>query len=434
MNILCISRDLAGGDLFYRLKNEGNNVKVYIEDKDQRQNLEGIVEKTDDWKKELKWVGKSGLVVFDCTGFGKIQDDLRSQGYSVVGGSYGGDKLEDDRQHGQKILSICGMTIKPSVNFSSARGAIRFIRNNRGPWVVKQNGHTHKSFNYVGQLKNGSDAVAILKNYGRKAKEDCFSIDIQKKMDGVEIGVGRYFNGSNWVGPIEINIEHKSLYNEGLGPKTDEMGTVMWYDDNEDNKLFKKTLSKLKKYLQKINFRGDIDINCIVRKEKIYPLEITARFGCPSTQLQSEIHASPWSEFLKAVAQGKAYDLKYNKGFGVIVLLATPPFPYKVRTRKYNCEGVDLFFKKRLSPQELNHLHSEEISLRKRKRKKQYYISSKTGYVLHITGMGETVEEARQKVYGLIDKIVIPKMFYRTDIGDKFIREDQKKLKEWGWI
>lgn len=418
----------------YRLKKEGHRVRLFIDDKTQSHNLNGLVEKTADWKKDLEWVGKKGLIVFDSSGYGKIQDSLRKDGYAVVGGSQFADRLEHDRQYGQKILSVCGMKIIPSVNFNSTKSAIKFIRENEGPWVVKQNGHINTSFNYVGQLKDGKDVVSVLKNYNRNNKKECISIDLQKKIEGAEIGVARYFNGNDWVGPIEINIEHKSLFNGDLGPKTFEMGTLIWYEENEKNKLFQETLSKMKPYLKSINFKGDVDINCIVNKKEVFPLEITPRFGWPSTHLHEEIHISPWGEFLRAISDGNRYDLKYKKGYGVVVLLSTPPFPYAVRTRKYYPEGMDILFKKKLSQEEMNRIHLEEVSLRKNKKETQFYISSKTGFALHVTGMGKTVEEAREKTYGLIDNIVIPKMFYRTDIGLKFIEQDQKKLKEWGWI
>lgn len=231
-----------------------------------------------------------------------------------------------------------------------------------------------------------------------------------------------------------MNVEHKDLFNGNLGPKTYEMGTLMWYDDNENNRLFQETLAKLKSFLIKSNFRGDIDINCIINESGVYLLEATARFGFPATQLHCEIHKSPWGEFLKAVADGKDYDLKYKKGYGIVALVATPPFPYEVRSKKFYPQGMDILFKKEMSEDEMEHVHLEEVSLRKNKKVKQYYISSKTGYVLHVSEMGKTVEEAREKTYKLINNIVIPKMFYRTDIGEKFIREDEKKLKEWGWI
>jgi len=435
MNILFISKDLSGADLCYRLKKEGHYVRLFIEDKKQIHNFEGLVEKTTNWKNDLDWVGKTGIIVFDSSGYGKIQDDLREKGYLVVGGNQFADKLEHDRQYGQKILSVCGMKIIPSVNFSSTKSAIKFVEENNGPWVVKQNGHINTSFNYVGQLNNGKDVISVLKNYNRNNKKECLSIDLQKKIKGVEIGVARYFSGNDWVGPIEINLEHKSLFNDNLGPKTFEMGTLIWYEENEKNRLFQETLAKMKSYLQKINFKGDVDINCIVAQNEIFPLEITPRFGWPSTHLHEEIHISPWGEFLRAIADGVSYDLKYKKGYGIVVLLATPPFPYVIRTKKYYPEGMDILFKKELSEEDMRHIHLEEVSLRNNKKEtSQLYISGKTGFALHVTGMGETVKEARKKTYDLIDNIVIPKVFYRTDIGLKFIKEDEKKLRDWGWI
>lgn len=419
----------------YRLKQEGHSVRLCVEDKNQKQNLDGMVEKTKDWKKELNWVGKNGLIVFDSIGYGKAQDDLRKEGYSVVGGNQKADQVEDNRQEGHKILSLCEMKPIPSFNFSSAKDAIKFLERNKGCWVVKQNGHIYKGFNYIGQFEDGSDVIDILKSYARNNKKECSSIDLQKRVEGIELGVARYFNGNDWVGPIEINMEHKNLCNDNLGPKTDEMGTLMWYDDNENNKLFQKTLAKLKPYLQSINFKGDFDIDFIINEDKLYPLEVTARFGWPAVQLQSEIHDSPWGEFLKAVADGKPYDLKFKKGYGVVVFIATPPFPYPMKLRKYYPEGQKIFFKKDFSEKDLKHVHFEEVSIKQSKeKKKEYYISSKTGHILTITGMGKTVKEARERTYRVIDKIVIPKMFYRTDIGLKFIQEEQKMLKKWGWI
>lgn len=434
MRILFVSKDLSSGDLAYRLQNEGNDVRVFVNDKDQHCNLAGIIKKTTDWKKELNWVDKDGLIVFDSTGYGKTQDALRNEGYSVVGGSYGGDQLEDVRQYGQKILTTCGIKMVPSICLNSCKKAIEFLQKNEGPWVIKQNGHISKLFNYVGRMKNNADAISVLKNYNKNNKKECTQIDIQKKISGIEIGVARYFNGNDWVGPIEINLEHKDLFNGNLGPKTYEMGTLMWYDDNEKNRLFNETLAKLKPFLTKSNFRGDIDINCIVNEKGTHPLEVTARFGFPAMQLQCEIHKSPMGEFLKAVADGKKYDLKYKKGYGIIALVATPPFPYEVRSRKLHPIGMDIFFKKDMTEKDMRHIHFEEASLRKGKKEKQYYVSSKTGYVLHVSETGKTVEEAREKTYNLIKNIVIPKMFYRTDIGEKFIKEDEKKLREWGWI
>lgn len=432
MNILFISMDLSGGDLCYRLQKEGHVVKLFIEEEEHRHNLDGMVEKITDWRAELDWIGKDGLIIFDSVGYGVQQTELRKAGFSVVGGSEMGDRLEYDRQYGQKIFSVCGIDIVPTTHFSNTQDAIDFVIREEGPWVIKQNGHTRKDFNYVGQFSNNRDIIDVLQGYEENAKDESDSIDLQKKIFGIEIGIGRYFNGKQWVGPIELNIEHKNLFNGDLGPNTFEMGTVMWYDDNEHNRLFQATLAKIESYLRHIDFHGDIDINVIVNQDEIYPLEATARFGYPALQLQMELHTSPWGEFLKAIADGQPYDLQYKKGFGVVILVAMPPFPYGESLRKHSSKGTKIMFQSDMTEEDMQHIHFEEVS--KNVVNDEFIVSGDSGYVLHVGGVADTVEGAREKVYSVAKKIVIPKMFYRTDIGVKFMEKDYAQLKGWGWV
>ncbi|MEK7172659.1 MAG: phosphoribosylglycinamide synthetase C domain-containing protein [Patescibacteria group bacterium] len=432
MKVLFVSGELIAGDIAYRLKQEGCEVKLYIADKSRQDCFDGLLKKTDDWQKELDWVGKTGLIVFDDVGYGKIQDDLRKDGYKVFGGCAEGDKLEKDREFGQKVFRDYGIKTPDTFNFDNIKSAISYIKNHQAAWVVKQNGH-ESALNYVGAMNDGSDTISMLESYDQHLGEDV-SVSLQKKVHGIEIGVARYFNGKNWLGPIEINIEHKALFNGGIGPQTGEMGTVMWYEENENNQLFQTTLAKLKPFLAEINFKGDIDINCIVNKKNLYPLEATARLGCPSTHLQAAIHLSPWQDFLMAVAQGNDYNLRYKNGYGIVVSVAIPPFPYKAISNKFYAKDAKILFKKQLSEQEWDSIHFEEVSLKEAGRKKQYQIAGSNGYILYVTGFGATLQKARKQAYNLIDKIVIPKMFYRTDIGAKFLATDQKLLKKWGWI
>ncbi len=431
MNTLVVSLDLSGADLAYRLRKEGHDVRFFVEEKSQKCNYHRMIDKVKDWKKELNWVGKDGLIVFDSIGYGKEQDILRKEGYSVVGGCELGDKLEHDRQYCKKIFAKYGVPVIPSKNFSNVNDAIEYIKKNKGPWVVKQNGHADKIFNYVGDLEDGRDVMDVLKNYHRYKNSECATIDIQKKAIGIEIGVARYFNGNDWVGPIELNIEHKDLYSGGLGPKTYEMGTLMWLTNDENNKLFKETLAKLKDYLKKIDFRGDVDVNCIVEGKNVYPLELTTRFGWPATHLHVELFNSPIGEFFKAVADGKKYNLKYKKGFATAILVATPPFPYHIKLNKYSSKGECIYFSSDFTLEDLEHVHFEEVS---RDKYGNFFISGSAGFVLHVTQCCKTAKGAQCKSLDIIKKIIIPKKFYRNDIGLDFHNKDKKKLKKWGWI
>lgn len=432
--VLFVSGELIAADLAYRLKQEGCNVRLFIEDESRKDCFENMVEKTDDWKKELDWVGKDGLIVFDDVGYGKEQDDLRKEGYLVVGGSEGGDKLERDRSFSQEIFGILQMDVVSSTDFHDYDSAIKFVKHNTGPWVIKQDSHL-SSLAYVGQLESGKDTIEVLESYKKfikRGKLKCISI--QKKVDGVEMAVGRFFNGKSWVGPMLVNFEHKPLFNENIGPLTGEMGTLAWYDESPSNKLFARTLGRIEGFLRQSNFKGYIDINCIVTSDRAVPLEATARFGCPTCQLQSELHISSWHSILEALAKGEEYKVEYKRKIGIVVSVAIPPFPYKSITNDDYLKGVDILFRGQLTKKELNQLHFEEVSLCRSGKRDHFCISGSNGYILYVTGCGESAKEARKDAYSLIDKLVIPKMFYRTDIGLKFIDKDQEKLKKWGWI
>ncbi|MBP6888971.1 MAG: phosphoribosylamine--glycine ligase [Candidatus Moranbacteria bacterium] len=430
MNILAIlSQSLIGADLVVRLKREGHNVKLFIDSELQSTCLTGMVEKVDDWRRELPWVGKEGLIVFDDVGYGEIQDKLRLDGFSVIGGSAGGDHLELDREFGHAIFSQSGMTVTKLLSFSNPDEAIDFVSKEGGCWVVKQSDH-QSTLNYVGMMSDGRDVLSVLENYKHLGIKN---ISLQQKLQGVEVAVGRFFNGRDWVGPACINFEHKPLFNGNIGPMTGEMGTLMWYEAAEESPLFIETLAKLKSHLQKVSFKGYADINCIVNKDGVWPLEATMRFGCPTIHLQSALQISPWGEFLKALADGEAYDLQYKKEYGIVVSLVVPPFPFFSYTRvdpEHLLEGVIVFLKRQLSDDEYSRLCFQQVRFENGKHR----VAGVTGELAFVAGVGPTAEEARLQAYALIDSIIVPKMFYRTDIGEKFISEDKKTLHNLGWI
>jgi phosphoribosylamine--glycine ligase len=88
------------GDMYLRLIARGHQVRVHMSDGDSRGVMEGMLEFTDDWRRELPWIraaGDEGIILFETASQGPVQDELRSEGYKVIGGSSLGDRLETDR-------------------------------------------------------------------------------------------------------------------------------------------------------------------------------------------------------------------------------------------------------------------------------------------------------------------------------------------------
>lgn len=431
MNILFISRKGLASNLARILKNEGNNVRFFMEDKKLWNVFDNIVSKTSDWEKDLVWVGKEGLIIFDDNGYGKRQDELRKEGYLVFGGCEMADKLEYDREFTVDVFAKHKILTNNLKTFKNIPDAITYLEKKPAKYIIKREGNNSKFVTFVGEREDGQDVLEILKNYTRNKKLINDPISLQIKADGIEIGVGRYFNGDNWVGPIEMNLEHPHLFAGNIGPFTDEMGTLAWYTTIE-NKIYKETLKKIEPFLREIKYRGDIGINCIVNETGIYAIETTPRIGCPIIHLHSEFHKSPWGEFLKTIAEGKDYDLKWKSGYGVVFSIAVPPFPFQEHFETDVCSGLTIYTDN-VSKKDMPHIHLDEVAYNIET--KSYYISHQTdGFVLYVTGQANTVSLARQKALKIIEKIHIPKMFYRVDIGEHFITHDYDQLLKWGYL
>ena len=140
-------------DIAWIVSKEGNNVKFYIEDKEDRDIGVGFVERVNDWRAEVNW---ADVIVFDdVLGHGKLAQELREMGKIVVGGTEYTDLLEDDRTFGQQELKKYGVSIIPYQNFTSFDEAIKFVKQNPSRYVIKPCGDAPKKLLFVGDEDNG---------------------------------------------------------------------------------------------------------------------------------------------------------------------------------------------------------------------------------------------------------------------------------------
>jgi phosphoribosylamine--glycine ligase len=65
--------------------------------------------------------------------------------------------------------------------------------------------------------------------------------------------------------------------------------------------------------------------------------------------------------------------------------------------------------------------------------KGEWLVAGEAGVVLTITGSGLTMKQAQKHVYNRVSNLMIPNMYYRTDIGDRWY-EDSDKLNTWGYL
>jgi phosphoribosylamine--glycine ligase len=412
------------GDIAWQIVKEGHEARYYIEAAKERDIADGFVAKVQDWKRHVDW---ADVIVFDDTlGQGKVAAELRAAGKLVVGGSEYTDRLEDDRSFGQEELKRAGVNIIPYREFTDFDEAIEYVRANPSRYVIKPSGEAQnvKRRLFVGEDDDGTDVVGVLESYQRTLAAEIPVFQLQKRVVGVEVAVGAFFNGREFVYPVNINFEHKKLFPGNLGPSTGEMGTAMFW--SMPNRLFNQTLKKMEPKLAEERYVGYVDLNCIVNANGIYPLEFTARFGYPTIFIQQEGMTTPIGEFFHDLAAGTIDRFKTKSGFQVGVRVIVPPYPFDDEETFHSLsKNAVIIFRKPVAEE----VHIEDV----KRVQGQWLVAGTSGVVLTVVGLGSTMKQAQQQAYARIKNILIPNMYYRDDIGDRWT-EDSDRLHNWGYL
>ena len=422
---LFVSYEGLIADIAWQVIKEGHEAKLWIQDAEVTEMGDGFVPKVSDWRKQVDW---ADVVVFDDVlgAMGTMAEALRQAGKRVVGGSPYSDRLEEDRAFGQLELKTAGVPIIPQENFTSFDEAIRFVGANPNRYVIKPSGEAQniKRLLFVGEEEDGRDVIQVLEDYKRHLSATVKEFQLQRRIVGVEVAVGAFFNGREFVTPVCVNFEHKKLFPGDIGPATGEMGTTMFWTG--PNRLFNATLKKMESRLAQARFSSYIDINCIVNSNGIYPLEFTSRFGYPAISIQQEGLITPISEVLHKLADGSLTQLRARTGFQIGVRVVVPPFPYsdKQTFESTSKDSVVLF-----KTPSRDGVHIEEV----KQVGEEWRVTGAYGMVLIVCGSGPTMKQAQRQAYNRVRNVMIPYMYYRDDIGERWA-EDSDRLHAWGYL
>jgi phosphoribosylamine--glycine ligase len=377
------------------------------------------VPRATDWRSELDWArGPDGVVLFEAIGFGALQDQLRCNGFNVIGGSAFGDRLESDRSFAFDLLAKHGMKIAPVREFATAADAIADLASNPRRCVFKL--CDSEAATFVGTLPDGRDVAALLDVQGVPEGQPFILMDY---VEGVETGVGAYFNGQHFLRPACLDWEHKRFFTGNMGELTGEMGTVATFSGSE--RLFEAVLAPLEPVLRKAGHIGWVNLNTIINEDAVWPLEFTCRFGYPGFAVLEPLQALPWGELFKLLFSGESGELPTRCGFSTCIVLTTPPMPLS-RKRVEAPVGLPII----VGDIDPSHIHLGEVGLRG----PSLVTAGLYGWTAVVTGTGATIKESKDAAYANAAKVQAPNLRYRLDIGDALICGDMERLAQWGWL
>ena len=110
-------------------------------------------------------------------------------------------------------------------------------------------------------------------------------------------------------------------------------------------------------------------------------------------------------------------------------MLTTPPFPYD-RDLIDDPVGLPVMFDGELSEQDRNALYYGEVGMLNG----QLVTSGLYGWTMVATAVSDSIETARNKAGELADRIIVPNVRYRRDIGSRLIEGDFAFVEDLGLL
>ncbi len=417
MKIIFISKYAESADLAFRMAISGHDVRLYIDDAKYVAQFDGIVKKTRDWKSSVRW---ADFAFFDDNGCSHIWEQVHKQ-LPCFGGSSFGKKLENDRSFAHSIMKRAGLQMNECLSFKTLKEAIGHLKEHQERHVIKpQGGQVESHHLVIGERDDNADAIDRIElMIAQGLKYD--AVEVEKYQGGVEAAVSIWFNGSERVGPVNLNFEFKRSHDKDKGYLTAEMGTLMRYLEDAENPFYQGTLEKIIPTLRAADYHGQIDLGFKVTSEGYFPTEFTPRIGKPSWALEDELHISGWAELAYACAVGKPFDLQVRYDWAVGVVLAAFGFPHEDKVEKIS-KGRTI---DGLTEHNLEHLHPWNVELNK---KGKFVVGRGQGQVLVATGSGERIEDAKRRAYEVLGQVKLQDSFHRHDISDKISTYDLDDL------
>lgn len=436
MKVLCIDNESMALDWLIRCQDAGHEVMWFQRPRKGDEELlvgEGFLKRTSDLEAlRKKWLGWADLIFLtDNSVYIDLLEPYRKIGYPIFGCNAEAAELELDREAGQRAFKECGLNVIPSKFFSDYDSAIRYVEKLGKPCVSKVSGDADKALSFV-----ANDAAGMChklekwkKNSHRRHDAKKHGFVIQEKIIGCEMAVGGWFGPGGWSEWFLENWEYKKLMDGDLGVNTGEQGTLARYV--KKSKLAAQVLLPLTKMLERMQYVGYVDVNCIINALGVWPMEFTMRPGWPTFHNQMALHLGDPVQWMADLLDG--FDtLKVSTDLSVSIVLTTPPYPYP-RQSSADVVGVPIY-----GAGDKQHVRFVEVMMTEcpvqvgDKVMRLPNPATAGDYVLVVTGTGQTISGARRSAYAAMRKIDLPNSpSYRLDIGaGRLIRQlpDLQKL------
>jgi phosphoribosylamine--glycine ligase len=339
-----------------------------------------------------------------------VADDLRAAGILTFGPSKAAAQLEASKGFTKEICDASGAPTAAYARFDDAEKAKAYIRKQGAPIVVKADG-----------LAAGKGViVAMDEQAALDAIDDMFGgafggagaeVVIEEFMDGEEASWFILCDGEN-VLPVGTAQDHKRVGDGDTGPNTGGMGAYSPAPVMTDaviakamDEIIKPTVAEMAK--RGMPYQGVLYAGFMIKDGQPRLVEYNCRFGDPECQVLMMRLGAQALDLMLATADGTLDQAKVNwaDDHAMTVVMAANGYPGAYE-KGSAIKGLDT-----LPEDSMNMVFHAGTS------EKDGQIIASGGRVLNVTARGDSLQDARDRAYAMIERIDWPEGFNRSDIG-----------------
>ena len=339
-----------------------------------------------------------------------VADELRAAGVLTFGPSKAAAQLEASKGFTKEICDASGAPTAGYARFDAAEPAKAYIRDQGAPIVVKADG-----------LAAGKGViVAMDEQTALDAIDDMFGgafggagaeVVIEEFMEGEEASWFILCDGEN-VLPVGTAQDHKRVGDGDTGLNTGGMGAYSPAPVMTDSviqkamdEIIKPTVAEMAK--RGMPYQGVLYAGFMIKDGQPRLVEYNCRFGDPECQVLMMRLGAQALDLMLATAEGTLDQAQVNwaDDHAMTVVMAANGYPgsYEKGTVIKGLDGL---------PED-----SKNMTFHAGTSEKDGQIVASGGRVLNVTARGESLQEARDRAYAMIDQIDWPDGFNRSDIG-----------------
>jgi phosphoribosylamine--glycine ligase len=339
-----------------------------------------------------------------------VADALAEAGILVFGPSAAAARLEASKGFTKEVCDACGAPTAAWARFTDAAAAKDYVAAQGAPIVVKADGLAAGKGVVVAETVAEAQA-AIDEMFGGAFGAAGAEVVIEEFMTGEEASFFILSDGES-VLPIGTAQDHKRIGEGDTGPNTGGMGAYSPAPVLSDDvaaralaEIVEPTVAEMAR--RGTPYRGVLYAGLMIEGGVPRLVEYNVRFGDPECQVLMMRLGGQALDLMLACAEGRLKEMSvtWAADHAMTVVMAAKGYPGSYGKGDVIGGLEDL-------PEDSHHMvfHAGTAA-------REGAVVANGGRVLNVTARGATLQEARERAYGMVEGVDWPGGVYRRDIG-----------------